>query len=189
MSWVIAEEEGNFRCVFTIFNFSETTSVEVNAEDAVISSGAKSELMLPHSMVDTLDLKPTEITLKSNGTTITKTVYRPIRLEAKFMLGEVEVTRIGYVDVKVFDNDISAESIAGREETASVEVGKRKRESEGSAIARDGFITVPLCEYRPVSDTSQRVILGAAALRKLYFYLSIPNRCLYVEEGEHIDED
>ena len=67
---------------------------------------------------------------------------------------------------------------------------KRKRESGGSDSSKEGVLaSVPLYEHRPASNNSQRVILGAAALRKLSFHLNVADRCLEIEEEHDIVDD
>ena len=178
------EEDDRVRCIFTIYHYSdESRFVQVNA---MIDSDAQSELTLPASLIETLGLIPTGRTVKckgSNNLMATKRMYKPVRLVAKFMRGSVEEERFDYMSVGVFENEIE------REQTASEESGKRRRVSGGSDSSREGIITsVPLYEHRPPGNTSQRVILGAAALKRLSFHLNISEKCLEIEE-EHIIED
>ena len=157
---------------------------------ALIDTGAESELSLPETLVESMKLVPTGKVGTSRGSgnhSSKKSFYKPMKLTAIFFRDMVPEERSDYVSVGVF------EELTSQLETASDNSSKRaRRESGGSTSSKEGVIdSVPVyavVEHRPPNKPGQRVILGAAALRKLCFHVNVAERCLEIEE-EHVEED
>jgi predicted aspartyl protease len=193
----IAKEDSEFyladeaddrpRARFTIVNDYLEPPIKTEIY-ALIDSGAQSDLILPASLVKELQLQPTGKVSNATGSTnakATKQHFKPVKLIAVFLRGEVEEEREGYLDVGVFsDTEADVRSLPLNESSSA----NKKQRRESRASANSVIATVPLTEHRPASKPGQRVILGAGALKKLKFHVNVVGRCLEIEE-ERWDED
>ena len=180
--YLVDTDDDRPRVRFTIVN--DYLEPPIQAEIyALINSGAESDLILPESVAKALQLKPTGKVSNSTSSTnvkATKQHFKPVKLIAVFLRGDVEEEREGYLNVGVFQD---TETVPLDESSSA-----HKNRRESGASANSVIATVPLTEHRPASNPSQRVILGAGALKKLKFHVNVVDRCLEIEE-ERCDQD
>lgn len=177
------EDDDRPRARFTIINDYLEPPIQADIY-ALIDSGAESELILPESLVKALQLKPTGKVSNSTSNTnakATKQHFKPVKLVAVFLRGDLEEEREEYLNVGVFSD---TETLSLKESSSP----HKKERRESGASANSVIATVPLTEHRPKSKPGQRVILGAGALKKLKFHVNVVDRCLEIEE-ERYDED
>ena len=177
------EDDDRPRVRFTIVN--DYLEPPIQAEIyALIDSGAESDLILPESLVKALQLKPTGKVSNSTSSTnakATKQHFKPVKLVAIFLRGDMDEEREGYLNVGFFSD---TETLPLNESSSP----HKKQRRESGASANSAIATVPLTEHRPKSNPGQRVILGAGALKKLKFHVNVVDQCLEIEE-ERYDED
>ena len=180
--YLVDTDDDRPRVRFTIVN--DYLEPPIQAEIyALIDSGAESDLILPESVAKALQLKPTGKVSNSTSSTnakATKQHFKPVKLIAVFLRGDVEEEREGYLNVGVFQD---TETVPLHESSSA-----HKNRRESGASANSVIATVPLTEHRPASNPNQRVILGAGALKKLKFHVNVVDRCLEIEE-ERCDQD
>lgn len=194
------------RIRFTVINDSidPNTSCDIYS---LIDTGATSELTLPSSMIDVLKLKPTGVVrsaIGSNNVKVQKILYRPVKLVAEFSRVNNDGTertdvRDGYVDVGIFEEPIFPTSLSTSmtttkkrrlDDDVDIDDSRRRESLSSTTSAKAGIVaTIPLMEHRPPSIPDQRVILGAAALRKLQFHVNVAGRCLEIEEEHEIYDE
>ena len=189
--YLLDENDQRPRARFTIVNDYLETPIETEIY-ALIDSGAQSDLILPASLAEAMQLIPTGKTSISTGSTNSKAIkkhYKPIKLVALFLRGDEQEEREGYLDVGVLpDTETELDSLSLPLVDESPSSANKKQRRVSVASANNVIASLPLTEHRPASKPDQRVILGAGALRKLKFHVNVTDRCLEIEE-ERYDED